>query len=423
MRLNALTSLRFFAAFAVFVNHFNFWNTSQSPTIELISPVIRTGLVGVTFFFILSGFIISYSADRQISSGQYSPYTFMRNRIGRLFPVHILTLGVATYLYCYHLSFQTFSISRFTANISLMHSWVPDASYYFGYNGVSWSISNEIFFYTMFIFIIHISTRYVAITWLMLIGLIYFHATKIPPQSQDAEIWQFYINPAYRFVDFLTGIIIYKLYKRTDIKLTYRIATMLEISAIIIVASLTFIGLQFRINKILLWDLYYIIPMSIAVFVFAIGRGKISRMLLHPRLVLLGEASFSLYMSHQLLIFFADSTFSRYIDKDNALSLLFFAIPVVLFGIYLSVLIFKFYERPINNFIRTGRIEDFLRQSAGKLTVPLKSLTQQISIPTTDTAYAYKIAETSEKDIDGEFRSEKSSFGRNSRLPIGVQET
>ncbi len=51
-RLDALTSLRFFAAIAIVVHHSNgiFWNAADLGALD----------VGVSFFFALSGFILTY---------------------------------------------------------------------------------------------------------------------------------------------------------------------------------------------------------------------------------------------------------------------------------------------------------------------------------------------------------------------------
>ena len=55
-RINHLTGLRFFAAFLVFMSHIEF-----SGSYDSLQIVFKQGFIGVSFFFILSGFVLSYS--------------------------------------------------------------------------------------------------------------------------------------------------------------------------------------------------------------------------------------------------------------------------------------------------------------------------------------------------------------------------
>ena len=56
LRLDQLTGLRYFAALLVFVSHLNWDNSS-----DLIKTIFGSGYIGVSFFFVLSGFVLSYS--------------------------------------------------------------------------------------------------------------------------------------------------------------------------------------------------------------------------------------------------------------------------------------------------------------------------------------------------------------------------
>ncbi len=64
-RLDQHTGLRFFAAFLVFAVHFR-WDTSPKALTDLLAQ----GYVGVNFFFILSGFVLTHSYKERILSGR-----------------------------------------------------------------------------------------------------------------------------------------------------------------------------------------------------------------------------------------------------------------------------------------------------------------------------------------------------------------
>jgi len=85
-RLPALTSLRFFAALHVVFFHFLAFKifTSQG----WFGQISSIGYVGVSFFFVLSGFILVYTYEgRDISAG-----AFWRARFARIYPALAFSL-------------------------------------------------------------------------------------------------------------------------------------------------------------------------------------------------------------------------------------------------------------------------------------------------------------------------------------------
>jgi peptidoglycan/LPS O-acetylase OafA/YrhL len=81
--IDSLTSLRFFAAFAIVLHHAKglVFSSEFMKGVPLFS--------GVSFFFVLSGFILSYVYSGKIESiGLYKFYT---SRFSRIWPPHIFT--------------------------------------------------------------------------------------------------------------------------------------------------------------------------------------------------------------------------------------------------------------------------------------------------------------------------------------------
>ena len=109
---------------------------------------------GVSFFFVLSGFILThvYSSRRDIGY-----WGFVRLRIARLWPVHLVTLLLVV-LFVHPASFAGDGLfdRRLTllANLPMTQSMFPFISYLFSWNSVSWSISTEICFYLCFPFLL-----------------------------------------------------------------------------------------------------------------------------------------------------------------------------------------------------------------------------------------------------------------------------
>ncbi len=141
-QLDALTSLRFFACAAIIFLHsaWFFVDIDFMKNWQLDE--------GVAFFFVLSGFILTYVYPNL--RGAENIKEFLVNRLGRMVPTHILlTFATLCVLPC---SCATFGI--FIANLFLIQSWIPRRDYYFGLNAPSWSICVEIFFSFAFVYLI-----------------------------------------------------------------------------------------------------------------------------------------------------------------------------------------------------------------------------------------------------------------------------
>jgi peptidoglycan/LPS O-acetylase OafA/YrhL len=76
-RIPALTTLRFFAACAVFAHHFDAFLDLNIPGFADIMRYPLEGSIGVTFFFILSGFVIAYSYQNRLAGKAITPATFL----------------------------------------------------------------------------------------------------------------------------------------------------------------------------------------------------------------------------------------------------------------------------------------------------------------------------------------------------------
>ncbi|EJH3465427.1 acyltransferase, partial [Escherichia coli] len=91
-RLNSLTSLRAFAALGVFFSHMAVIQNSSNRDFASSFEYFKLGYSGVTFFFILSGFILTYSFTISLRNGNGSFVDFLAHRVFRIYPVHLLCL-------------------------------------------------------------------------------------------------------------------------------------------------------------------------------------------------------------------------------------------------------------------------------------------------------------------------------------------
>ncbi len=88
-RLSALDGLRGFAIILVFLNHINTAFISPYLSPYLFGWIFADGVTGVTFLFILSGFLMSY-----LYPNPPSPLAFLQKRYTRIFPLFLTMCSV-----------------------------------------------------------------------------------------------------------------------------------------------------------------------------------------------------------------------------------------------------------------------------------------------------------------------------------------
>lgn len=345
--IKPLTSLRFFFALMVFTSHLSFVQTDWAWYQWLKRNVFFEGYLGVSFFFILSGFILSYNYQENFLKGKVSKKKFYIARFARIYPLHILTFFLA-FILLYPSSIT--GIGPSISNLALIQSFIPIEEYYFSYNSPSWSISNEMFFYLLFPILLLINkNRYLIL--IALISVIIILGISYTPDRLHKII--FYINPLFRIFDFFLGIVLYNLFTSKFLK-SYieKNATLLEIVSCLI--FLLFLGLHNYVERGYRYSIYYWIPMLLIIFTFSYQKGIISKILSHPILVKLGEISFGFYMFHYLIILYflnQKATFFGNMHDIVFSSLILFSTLIISFVSY------SFYEKPLHQYIKNKFIK------------------------------------------------------------------
>lgn len=344
--IKSLTSLRFFFALLVFLSHLQFFPKTDNFFSTLYEHIFREGYLGVSFFFILSGFVLSLSYGDRFAKNKITFTDYLIARIARIYPLHLLTFIISLPLALGGLlSLPKIKALSFTfLNVFLLQSWIPKEAIYFSFNMPSWSISDEFFFYLIFPFLISF-IRPVKIWHIIPLLVMPLLLLLIPERFQHAF---FYVNPIFRVFDFYIGILLYEVYKNGIIQpKTEKKATMLE--GISILLFLIFFLFHGYMPQVMRYSIYYWLPMSFIILTFAYNAGKISRLASNNWLVLGGEISFGLYMIHQLVIRYAVSLNERIGLTNN-----YYIVALIVFvvSIVASYLLYRFFEMPINKMIK-----------------------------------------------------------------------
>lgn len=145
-RLDSLTGLRWWAAFGVFIFHMRIF--APVPGLSAVAPF---GNYGVAFFFILSGFVLTWSAR---------PGTTVRNfywrRFARIYPAHFVALLLAIPVFYHVLPGQPevwwikpFSLGIILLSVPLIQGWFSEPAILFSGNPAAWTLTVEFFFYAI----------------------------------------------------------------------------------------------------------------------------------------------------------------------------------------------------------------------------------------------------------------------------------
>jgi peptidoglycan/LPS O-acetylase OafA/YrhL len=341
--LNALTSFRFIAALMVFIFHVG------------IGSAYQTGYIGVSFFFILSGFIMTYTyKDKLGSLGSPDVYQIKKYfiaRLAKIYPVHFFTFVLAIpYYFFIPLKHETvLYVFQAITNLLLIHSFIPFGN--ISFNGVSWSLSDELFFYLLFPFILFITikriNRIVAkLGFICLLFAILLLTFILLPQN-NFTTWLAYYFPVVRIFEFFVGIVMGLVFLETKVllsKFSKWIFSLTEFTSVFLLIVLIFNATNLSQN--IRYSLIYIPCLSLVIFVFAFQKGLISVFLTKKTFIYLGEISFSFYMIHNLVL-----SYIFFLWQPNITSTLTILFCLII-SLILSMLLFKFFEEPLRKKIR-----------------------------------------------------------------------
>ncbi|MBC8718765.1 acyltransferase [Ochrobactrum sp. Marseille-Q0166] len=363
--LSALTSLRFVAAFMIVVHHFSaYFVWHWYGTYPLGS--------GVSFFFVLSGFVLQYSYPSLESSQQVRRFVWLR--FARLWPLHILCLALPLLLIPYDRVVISRNPEFLLFHVTMLQSWVPIQISTFNLNGPAWSISTELFFYLLFPVLLWVRTVWGWAVVALVISVFFVGAVTVgcvgDANLANADTTYTGLScytaaqafPVFRLPEFALGMLLCRLFNK--VKTPDRAAQSIGFTALealsIAIAAL-YLKYLSSILSMSMFDIvrntmvYNVLELAapapifgIVILVFALERGHISRFLSAKIFVLLGEISFSLYLIHVTII----KLFRTYPEWIAGLSMWTVFSLYVAIGLATSYLIYTFFEKPIRSAAR-----------------------------------------------------------------------
>lgn len=300
--IETLHSFRFLFVVLVFFSHF-VW--------EGHVPFDYGGECGVSFFFILSGFVLSVGYGGRLRGGVFSEKTFLLKQLCKFYPLHIVMT-----LFFMMLDMRTdagVDWVKLLLNLFLLQSWLPDNGYNFAFNGVSWFLSDMLLFYLLFpVLFRKIDSMPSCQLWgVTFVGIAaYFVLVLLVPQSAVNTV--LYVFPPVRCLDFILGILVYRVYAGCrELPFLYSsvcrrgfiFVTVFELAVVLLLVSsyLVYGSLPSRIRCVGLF--WFVLPLLILFFAIVDKCGGTFTRLLHSRVLLwLGGVSFEVFLLHLAVI-------------------------------------------------------------------------------------------------------------------------
>jgi peptidoglycan/LPS O-acetylase OafA/YrhL len=279
VKLDALTSIRFFLSAMVVVFHFTAGRFS-SELGPLPGFVYSMGPLAVSWFFVLSGFIIAHNYPSLATNQERR--NFLALRIARLWPVHAVILAAGLAIGRYHprglwLLFQ----------YTLTQSWSLNADIAQGYNGPAWSISCEFFFYIAYIALAAPWRwlRILVMSGSMIGAILPLTYGQIDPAAVGTPTYNYFVFefPPSRLIEFAAGVAIC----RFNLRVPQAIG--------LVAAGAVF---AYPVTNLAMREILIVIGGGALIASLA-QEGWLSRTLSFPLLVLGGEISYSIYMIHE----------------------------------------------------------------------------------------------------------------------------
>lgn len=341
MKISQITFTRFLAAMAIVISHFN--KDLFLYKIDYISNIFLKANVGVSYFFILSGFIMIVAYHKKNTIEYFEYY---KNRFARIYPLYVL--GLLLYLVT---RYSGFSIYKGFLYLFGLQSWIPGEAMILNFPG--WSISVEFLFYLLFPLLynyfyskgnksIWVVTIIIWIITQVFCSLYSASSYYEGPHTKSHEL--LYYFPLMHINEFLVGNLAGLYFVRNSSQKNYDIPIIVIFGLILL--SLMFTSFFYHNGLMAL----LFIPLIILI---SRNNGALSRLFSLKPLEYLGEASYAIYITHIPVLYILRELLKW--RKYN------FSIDIV-FGIYIVFLIiicalfYEFIEKPLRDYLKRLKI-------------------------------------------------------------------
>ena len=364
-KLISIEALRFISAFAILIVHYQhfayendtlsvLFNRTNQPFYDQLKFFYNLGARGVLMFWCISGFIFFYKYLKPIQNKNISAKKFFVARFSRLYPLHFATLILVLILQAiYNYQTNTFfvypanTLENFFYHLIFISGWYNDGA---GFNAPIWSVSIELIVYILYFYIFFYFRTLFA--FLLIIPIFLFSNYFFG--SEDATLTKCLLY--FFFGGFIALIKYYPnmLTKSKNIKknLFNFLTVFLLIFSIYLIHN-RFIGS----NKLEIFDGVLSLIFSGLLICLVINMNHFF-IKFEKIFIFLGNLTYSSYLCHfpvQIIIIIILNILSIDVNYQSSYLLFFY----LLITLSISAIVYRFYEYPVQNYIRSIYFKKF----------------------------------------------------------------
>ncbi len=350
-RLDQLTFTRFWALLLVL-----FYHGAGGVYIQWInkfpfSAILFSAPTAVSYLYVLSGFVMSLVYYRP--KEKFDVRSYWTARFVRIYPLYIISFLLVCYYYLDIIA--RIKPQKILANIFVLQAWWPPYAQSFNY--ASWSITVEFFFYAVFPFFTMWAYRQPLkkLIWTSLFLWLITQVIYFILWIGYFPAWEFFIvyNPIFHLSSFILGVVggIWFLHTVPQKGVNQSLNFSLILGSLALISGYAILSNAYPEFPHDLQPMAGLLSPLFILFIvtLALDRTRLSSILGHRWLVILGETAFALYILHVPVIWIYERIlFSSNISNPE------FVLSITYLPLMISVgLIAYFYvDPPVRNWMK-----------------------------------------------------------------------
>jgi len=353
-----LNALRFFAALLVVLMHMKSnLTTSGLPTFSEVG-IFSKGLIAVSFFFVLSGFLITYLLYIEHEKNKrISVKAFYLRRVFRIWPLYFLIVAIGLFFYWlvapkmgldmeieYNKPLAVFLYTFFGANIlnSLYHVG--------GILHVTWSISVEEQFYLIWAPVFQKFKKHIKqiLYGTLIVSAVIATLNKINFFGLSSG-WQIFLDTLQFHYMCIGGILAYELYHNKEKFMNHIVFRSKRIQIVLLTLLLSYLFFYLKTD----WaEPLLILPQGLLFGWLIVNVSSNEKSILNLEIKpfnYLGKISYGIYMYHMLAVYFLSFAASKLFSPESfgALHMTIYAISVIALTVVISAISYELFEKKL----------------------------------------------------------------------------
>ncbi|MCU1281269.1 MAG: acyltransferase 3 [bacterium] len=304
-RIDALTGLRPFASFYVFFFHFGRPLVATAPA--WLRSLAGGGYVGVSFFYVLSGFVLALGYGPRIVAADFSHRRFLERRLARVLPAYLFAAALLVPLALRHDGSVPASPLGGVLQLLMLQAWWPPLA--LTWNLPAWSISVELALYLALPSLVRVLARLsrrgrwwaLVVAWAAALAIAGGYSALAPDGAVGPDSNAFVLDfvkfwPPARLPEFAFGVTLGLLFERDRRAPRW-------LGPVALAAAAALLSLADRLPFALVHNALLLPCFGAIVWSIASARGAVARFFASRPLYRLGRASYDIYILQMPLMY------------------------------------------------------------------------------------------------------------------------